>query len=356
MDPSHSQYSYQSYMNLLQNQPPQHISDTSQYPQYYFYPPQPTNSNMWCRPPMGSSGGVDSGNDMSQFSTQIGLENIKLDEGQSSTKKKTKTRASFSQEEDTLLFQSWLNISKDSIVGVDQKSDGFWNRVRDNYNIYRNQLPKKETGQIKARYHRLNGRIQKFVGCYKSALNQNKSGRSENDVLAEAHRIYAQDTKKKFLHVHAWMLLKDEPKWKGDAIENFSKRTKVSSSGGYTTSSNPGTPIECSDYEQPSPVVRPMGQKAAKRKSKGKAAMSSTNVDLSVMEKVAADRNVIMLRMAEAREKEAEAREREAKARESENETKWYEILIKDTTTMNERQLQDHEFCCSRIRQKLGMN
>jgi hypothetical protein len=56
-----------------------------------------------------------------------------------------------------------------------------------------------------------------------------------------------------------------------------------------------------------------MGQKVAKRKSKGKAAMSSTNVDLSVMEKVAADRKVIMLRMAEAREKEAEAREREAK-------------------------------------------
>jgi hypothetical protein len=108
---------------------------------------------------MGSSSGVDSFNDMPQLSTQIGLENIMLDEEQNSTKKKTQTRASFSQEEDTLLFQSQLNILKDLIVEVDQKSYGFWNRVRDKHNIYHDQLPKKEIRQLKAQYHRLNGRI-----------------------------------------------------------------------------------------------------------------------------------------------------------------------------------------------------
>jgi len=61
---------------------------------------------------MGYSSGVDSFNDMPQISTHIGLDNIMLDEAQNSTKKKTQTRASFSQEEDTLLFQSRLNISK----------------------------------------------------------------------------------------------------------------------------------------------------------------------------------------------------------------------------------------------------
>jgi hypothetical protein len=44
---------------------------------------------------------------------------IKLDEGQASTKKKS--RAGFSTEEDILLVQTWLNVSKDSIVGTDQK-------------------------------------------------------------------------------------------------------------------------------------------------------------------------------------------------------------------------------------------
>jgi hypothetical protein len=188
------------------------------------------------------------------------------------------------------------------------------------------------------RYHRLNGRIQKFVGCYKAAVSQNKSGRSESDIMIEAHKIYEQDEKRKFLEEHAWRLLKDEPKWKGDVIENCSKRTKVSNSGGYTTSSNPGTPIDCSDYDQATPASRPMGQKMAKRKSKGKSVATPFDVDLTVMESTLSERIVVMLRVTEVREKEANARELEAKAREAEakakeeeTEAKWYDILFKDT-------------------------
>jgi hypothetical protein len=165
--------------------------------------------------------------------------------------------------------------------------------------------------------------------------------------MIEAHKIYEQDEKRKFLEEHAWRLLKDEPKWKGDVIENCSKRTKVSNSGGYTTSSNPG---------------RPMGQKMAKRKSKGKSVATPFDVDLIVMESALSERNVVMLRVADVREKEAnareleaKAREAEAKAREEETEAKWYDILFKDTSTMNETQLRDHEFYCNRIRKKLGM-
>ncbi|PNY02171.1 glutathione S-transferase t2-like protein [Trifolium pratense] len=379
MDPS--QYHYQSYMNLLQNQPPPPApSNTSHNPQYLSYP-APPNSNMLYRPPMGSSSGMD----VPQYSTQIGpepqlsapigLESISIDEEKKSTEKKP--RVGFTQEEDTLLLQSWLNVSKDSVVGNDQKAEGFWLRITQRYNNYRDKLRPREMGQLKSRYHRLNGRIQQFSGCYKAAANLNKSGQSENDILIEAHRIYAQDAKRKFVEVQAWRLLKDEPKWKGSAIESCSKRSKVSSCGGYTSSnpgtptasSNPGTPIDSSDYEQISPIARPMGQKAAKRKSVLKETSSSINVDLTTMENVATERNGIMLRIAEAREKEAIAREKEAtareleakaraaeaKAREDETEAKWYEILFKDTSTMNERQLQDHEFYCNHIREKLGM-
>jgi hypothetical protein len=174
MDPS--QYNHQSYLNLLQNQQPHILGDTSQNPQYSFYPPtSTTNSNMWHRPPIGSSIGVESCNYVPQFSTQIGrepqlstsidLEHITLDEGPSSNKAKKQIRASFSMEEDTLLLQTWLNISKDPVVGVDQKAEGFWLRIKDNYNTYRNQLPKRELGQLTSRYHQLNTCVSKFVGC-----------------------------------------------------------------------------------------------------------------------------------------------------------------------------------------------
>jgi hypothetical protein len=66
-----------------------------------------------------------------------------------------------------------------------------------------------------------------------------------------------------------------------------------------------------------------MGQKVVKRKIKGKAvATSSNNINLAVKKKVARERNVIMLKMDEAREKEAIVREADAKAREGENEAK----------------------------------
>jgi hypothetical protein len=53
-----------------------------------------------------------------QFSTQVDLENITFEEGENLSVKK-KTRELFTREDDILLIQSWLNISKDSIVGVD---------------------------------------------------------------------------------------------------------------------------------------------------------------------------------------------------------------------------------------------
>ena len=96
-------------------------------------------------------------------------------------------------------------------------------------------------------------------------------------------------------------------------------------------------PIDCSDYDKASQMTRPIGQKATKRKIERKAvAMSSNNINLAVMKKVAIERNVIMLKMVEAREKEAFVREANAKAREGENEAKWYEIIVNVTTTMYE--------------------
>jgi hypothetical protein len=50
------------------------------------------------------------------------------------------TRELFTREEDIPLIQLWLNIPKDSIVGVDQKADSFWLRITSNYNEYREKL------------------------------------------------------------------------------------------------------------------------------------------------------------------------------------------------------------------------
>jgi len=36
----------------------------------------------------------------------------------------------FIMDANKLLISAWLNVSKDPIVGVDQKGDGFWLRIK----------------------------------------------------------------------------------------------------------------------------------------------------------------------------------------------------------------------------------
>ncbi|CAK8562325.1 unnamed protein product [Lathyrus sativus] len=95
--------------------PPFSTSNNSQYTRPFMFQPPPTESpNIESESPIRST--TDS--QVPGNSTQDGLENITFtEEGERSTQKKQRLR--FIEEEDKLLIQTWLNISKDSIVGVD---------------------------------------------------------------------------------------------------------------------------------------------------------------------------------------------------------------------------------------------
>ncbi|KAJ1386861.1 putative glutathione S-transferase [Sesbania bispinosa] len=184
MDPN--QFNMHAFWNFMQNsQPP--INPDSQFSTQFQVPP---------------------------FSSQVGLENITVDEEQEdATATAKKKRVGFSDKEDKLLIQSWLNISKDAIVGADQKANGFWLRISNSYNEHRGELQERKEVQLKARWQKLNGVVQKFPGCYKLASSVKQSGASENDVMAAAYEIYMKDEGKSFKLEYAWRLLKDEPKW-----------------------------------------------------------------------------------------------------------------------------------------------
>ena len=92
--------------------------------------------------------------------------------------------------------------------------------------------------------------------------------------MINAHAFYAQDMGEPFNLEYAWRLLKDEPKWMGESLETSSKRTKISASGAYSSSSNPETPSSY-EYNSTTPIERPKGQKEAKRKGKANATETS---------------------------------------------------------------------------------
>ncbi|CAK8543381.1 unnamed protein product [Lathyrus sativus] len=63
------------------------------------------------------------------FCTQVSIENANHVEEVASAPVVNTSKQRFQQKEDEILIQSWLNVSKDSIVGVDKKGDSFWKRT-----------------------------------------------------------------------------------------------------------------------------------------------------------------------------------------------------------------------------------
>ncbi|MED6148240.1 hypothetical protein PIB30_051226 [Stylosanthes scabra] len=130
---------------------------------------------------------------------------------------------------------AWLNVSTDPIVGTNQKDDTFWNRIH-NYCEEYNLLMKRGVVATKKRWYKINKARFTF----------------------ERHRN----------------MLRLEPKWSSQipTQSGGSKRTKITSTGAYSSSSNPETPL-AEDAGIDSPVC-PQGSKKSKRRGKGKAQMS----------------------------------------------------------------------------------
>jgi hypothetical protein len=79
------------------------------------------------------------GHETSLFCTQDGLETINLGDEIGSTPIVNTPKTRFQPKEDEFIIQSWLNILKDPIVGVDQKGEFFWKRIGKAYKKYRDK-------------------------------------------------------------------------------------------------------------------------------------------------------------------------------------------------------------------------
>ena len=108
--------------------------------------------------------------------------------------------------------------------------------------------------------------ITKFNGAYARAMSARSSEQSDDMVLKAAHEMFKGGNKgKSFIYEYLWKVAKEMPKWcRIIQQESTTKRTKLSSSGAYTFSSNQDTEGETMSRE-----VRPEGQKKAKTRLKG---------------------------------------------------------------------------------------
>ncbi|XP_013633380.1 PREDICTED: glutathione S-transferase T3-like [Brassica oleracea var. oleracea] len=174
--------------------------------------------------------------------------------GENSTAER-KERRTWSPTDDIVLISSWLNTSKDPIVGNEQKSGTFWTRA----SAYFSASPKlagreqRDSNHCKQRWHKINDLVGKFCGAYEAATREKSSGQNETDVLKHAHEIFFNNHHKKFKLEHAWKELRNDQKWCDLATskpDRSSKRRKCDEAGQATT--------------------RPLGVKASKGHGKHK--------------------------------------------------------------------------------------
>ncbi|PLW11633.1 hypothetical protein PCASD_23058 [Puccinia coronata f. sp. avenae] len=126
----------------------------------------------------------------------------------------------------------------------------------------------------------------KFGGCYSQVEGRLASGRTRNDVLAEAKELYRVTHDSVFNLDHCWTILKDAPKWQATQQEFESKSKKAKgpkvpknptepSSEPQTDEFQPSSPQKGGQPDDDNPKTKrsvlgstgqPDGQKAAKRK------------------------------------------------------------------------------------------
>ncbi|KAF0901848.1 hypothetical protein E2562_006474 [Oryza meyeriana var. granulata] len=144
---------------------------------------------------------------------------------------------------------SWLNASKDPIKGNDKKGDTFWKEVTDEFNKKGNGKRTREMNQLKIHWSRLKASISDFNGFWTKVGQVYTSGYSDDMLEEEAHKMYANKFGKRFLLVHWWKILKDEPKWCAQ----------------FETENNKSEIVDVPDEES-----RPIGREAAKAELSGK--------------------------------------------------------------------------------------
>ncbi|KAK9691190.1 hypothetical protein RND81_09G182100 [Saponaria officinalis] len=208
--------------------------------------------------------------------------------------------------EDKTLISSFMRVLEDSIVGTDQAREAFWNKVKSFYDEAQEANPgvlkKRIRAMLDGRFRRISTQIMKWSSCMEVASRRKRSGMSEDDVIADARKLYKPG---KFALKHAWNIMKNYEKWKiaisPYANESYeSTPSRVSDNNG-SDSSGKRVRLEVMATK------RPEGVKAAKRnRGKKKVDGSTSGVDSNNQDEI--NKRLEMITQTTAREHDIQQR------------------------------------------------
>lgn len=109
------------------------------------------------------------------------------------------------QVEDVLLIKSWVNISTNPVIGVDEKKSDFRDSVAERFKQYSTPGARPRTvNTMSSRWYRATHDMSVWADCPEEVIQINPSGKKEEDFRKTAHALYVERHKKhyKFKNEH----------------------------------------------------------------------------------------------------------------------------------------------------------
>ncbi|XP_002878780.2 uncharacterized protein LOC9316687 [Arabidopsis lyrata subsp. lyrata] len=123
----------------------------------------------------------------------------------------------YSDEEDRLLCEVYMQISQDPILGVYQSSDQFWDRVIEAFEKEKNTTWNQRSKQsIQSRLQTIQKATKKLHAYIRQCENRRQSGVSNDDILNQAKIMFKDDPSiiGGWKYEHVWDIVKNFEKFK----------------------------------------------------------------------------------------------------------------------------------------------
>ncbi|KAE8798781.1 putative receptor protein kinase ZmPK1 [Hordeum vulgare] len=130
----------------------------------------------------------------------------------------------YTNKDDILLCNTWLQVSRDPSVGGDQSRDAYWGRMKEHFDAHNVSGIDRSERSLRSRWSTINSDCQKWAAAQKAVDKLNPSGTNEDDRYNIAQNLFKEEERKTkkgkikkgriFTLPYNCEVLKDDEKWK----------------------------------------------------------------------------------------------------------------------------------------------
>ncbi|XBH93313.1 hypothetical protein VPH35_084258 [Triticum aestivum] len=174
-------------------------------------------------------GDEEEGNDVDISGEPLFIDEL-TQRAEAQKKRKSIRTGSYTQDEDKLICQAWMEISQDPRTGVQKKGIVFWTRVHKTFHERKMFEPYQFTsnrgiGSIQKRWLFIQQECNKYCAALESVEARPVSGLGVGDMAFQSLEAFkARHNDKPFTLTHCWTIINNCPKFKDQYRELQRKR------------------------------------------------------------------------------------------------------------------------------------